>query len=145
MKLSKKKFLVVLFMLFFVSTCFADINANYPKDLWKGVIGEAVSEGYDGMYAVACVYRNRLKQNISLGCVAMKRTDLDKFISMQGEKYEVAAKKIIKKVFIENGPDITYGATHYENVEKFGLPYWAVKMEVTAKIGSHTFFKEKKY
>ena len=30
-------------------------NASYPKDLWKGIIGEAVSEGYDGMYAVTCV------------------------------------------------------------------------------------------
>ncbi len=31
-------------------------------------------------------------------------------------------------------------ATHFENVEAFGLPWWAREMVVTAKIGCHTYF-----
>lgn len=116
---------------------------EYPKNLWKGIIGEAVSEGYDGMYAVTCVYRNRLGKGIPLGCAALKRKDLDRFVEKQGKKYQEMAQRIIIAVFKENGPDITKEATHYENVEKFGMPSWAKKMQITAKIGHHTFFKEK--
>ena len=33
------------------------------------------------------------------------------------------------------------GATHYENVEAFGVPSWAKRMRVVAKVGDHTFFR----
>jgi hypothetical protein len=42
------------------------------------------------------------------------------------------------------GSNLVKGATNWENVEAFGVPYWAKDMEITAKIGSHTFYKEKK-
>lgn len=116
---------------------------RYPGNLWKGVIGEAVGEGYQGMYAVTCAYRNRLNKNLPLGCVALKRKDLDQFVEKQGKKYQEMAQQIVRKVFEENSPDITKGATHYENIEKFGIPRWAKKMEVTVRIGRHTFFREK--
>jgi hypothetical protein len=114
---------------------------NPPNNLWKGIIGEATSEGYIGMYAVACVYRNRLEKGMSLGCVALKRRDLDEFVRREGRKAEFIAKSIIEEVFKENGKDITKGATHYENIQKFGIPKWAKKMVTTVFIGSHTFFK----
>lgn len=125
--------------------CYAATNSpKCPSNLWKGIMGEAVGEGYQGMYAVTCAYRNRLNENLSLGCVALKRKDLDQFIEKQGKKYQKMAKDIVRKVFEENGPDITKGATHYENIEKFGTPRWAKKMEITTKIGHHTFFKKKR-
>jgi hypothetical protein len=93
------------------------------------------------MYAVACVYRNRLEKGMSLGCVALKRRDLDEFVRREGRKAEFIAKSIIEEVFKENGKDITKGATHYENIQKFGIPKWAKKMVTTVFIGSHTFFK----
>lgn len=115
-----------------------------PENLWQGIIGEAVSEGYEGMYAVACVYRNRLAQGLPLGCVALKRKDLAVFVARQGSRYEAMAQRIINLVFNEHGVDVTQGATHYENIERYGLPYWAKSMVITVKIGKHTFFKERR-
>lgn len=128
--------LVVLICAFFVSSAEADTT-----DLWKGLIGEAVSEGYDGMYAVACCYRNRIERGLPLGCVALKRKDLNEFVSRQGKKYETMAKRIIDEVFIHNSPDVTLGADHYEYIEKYGIPAWAGNMQPTIKIGCHTFYK----
>ena len=145
MHLAKKMFLIIVVFL----SLFLDFHLvygkkiSYPDNLWKGILGEAASERREGMYAVVCVYRNRLRNGLPLGCVALKRRDLDKFVKKQGEKYEEMAKEIIREVFEKNGPDITNGATHYENVEKFGLPSWAKEMTITAKIGRHTFFAEK--
>ena len=107
---------------------------------WKVIMAEAVSEGYGGMYAVACVIRNR--GGALKGFCGAKRKNLDQFCRKQGQKYIQLAKMIEQQVFQMNAEDITNGATHFENVEKFGKPYWAEHMIVTAKIGNHTFFKK---
>ncbi|RKY32659.1 MAG: hypothetical protein DRP74_02145 [Candidatus Omnitrophota bacterium] len=134
--------LLFIFMLATHQLCHAEITP--PEDLWKGIIAEAVSEGYIGMYAVACCYKNRIEQGLPLGCVALKRKDLNNFVKNQGVKYEIMAKNILDKVFYQNGYDVTLGATHYENIERYGYPYWAKEMLVTVKIGQHTFYKEAK-
>jgi spore germination cell wall hydrolase CwlJ-like protein len=33
-------------------------------------------------------------------------------------------------------------ATHFENIEKFGTPYWAKNMKKIGKIGKHTYYEE---
>lgn len=137
-----KMFLPALFIISVVPACFAE-KVDCPENLWMGIIGEATNHGYTGMYAAACVYRNQLDKGIPLGCVALKRKDLDEFVKREGQKKQLMAKEIIRKIFKEGTLDITGGATHYENVEKFGLPCWAKEMRVTAKIGNHTFFAEK--
>ena len=141
MRSLKKVFLTVLAVLcLFPATCFAG-RIDYPENLWEGIMGEAVSEGPKGMYAVTCVYRNRLEKNLPLGCVALKRKDLDRFVKNQGKKYEKMAKEIVRMVFIENAADVTGGATHYENIKAFGTPLWSRTMKRVAKLGNHTFFK----
>jgi len=116
-----------------------------PENLWKGIIGEAVSEGFCGMYAVACCYRNRIAKGLPLGCVALKRKDLDEFIEREaGVGASSMAQGIIKAVFEFEGKDITNGSTHYENIEKYGEPYWVKGMEIVAKIGCHTFYRGKR-
>ena len=108
--------------------------------IWKVIMAEAVSEGRSGMYAVACVIRNRGgKLN---GFMGAKRPDLDHFVQKQGQRYIHMAKEIQEEVFERNGTDITKGATHFENIRSFGMPYWAKGMIVTARIGRHTFFKD---
>ena len=137
-------FFIAMLFLFAVIVNMARCEEIIPPDnLWMGIIGEACSEGYNGLYAVACVYRNRLSKGMSLGCVALKRKDLNEFVRKQGRKIEYLAKRIIKEVFEGNAPDITGGASHYENVERFGIPRWAKDMVRTLKIKSHTFYKEK--
>ena len=109
---------------------------------WKVIMAEAVSEGYQGMYAVACVIRNR-RGGLN-GFMGAKRPDLDSFIKSQGPRFIRMAKKIQEEVFEGDGPDITKGATHFENIRSFGMPYWAKDMIITCKVGRHTFFRARK-
>lgn len=132
--------IMVVCLLLFVLVGQGFTGVPYPEDLWKGLIGEAVGEGYEGMYAVACVYRNRLEKGLPLGCVALRRRDLDEFVRKQGKKFEYMAKDIIEEVFEQNGKDVTGGATHYENIKRFGIPWWAKTMVRTFRLGNHTFF-----
>lgn len=134
---------LIAFLLMATSVFAAETEYDIPLNLWKGLIGEAVSDGYIGMEAVACCVRNRLDKNMSIGLVALKRGRLNGFVRRQGKKYEIMAKDIVQKVFYENSPDITGGATNYENVKVFGYPKWARDMILTEKIGDHWFFKEK--
>lgn len=133
--------ILILTILYFIPNCRAEITP--PDNLWKGLLGEAADQGEKGLYAVACVYRNRLERSMPLGCVALKRKDLDKFIKEQGGAYEVLAKKIIHEVFTIDTHDVTIGATHYEAVKRYGWPSWSKDMIITCKIGEHYFFRER--
>ena len=128
----------------------AEGGERHPADLWRGLIGEAIGDGHAGMVAVCHVYKNRINRGMSMGCAALKRKDLDKFIAEQtaygkriGRDYEKEAKEIVKNVFNGHLKDPTGGADHYENTKAFGIPYWAPGMRITAKINSHTFYKER--
>lgn len=137
-------FLVVTALLFTPFIAAAIAQPVYPANLWKGLIAEDVAGGYQGMYAVACCVRNRLNTGLNTGLCGLKRKDLDAFVNRQPKKYHAIAKQIIKQVFEDNSPDITGGGTHYEAVEKYGLPRWARGMIRTAKIGEHTFYKDRR-
>lgn len=141
----QKRITLFLVTILLMATSVFAIETEYdiPSNLWKGLIGEAVSDGYIGMKAVACCVRNRLDNDMTIGLVALKRRHLNGFVRKQGKEYEVMAKDIIQGVFYENEPDITGGATNYENVKVFGYPKWARDMILTEKIGDHWFFKEK--
>lgn len=115
-------------------------GAPCPAILWKGLIAEDVSGGYQGMYAVACCVRNRLNSGMNTGLCGLKRKNLDIFVKKQGVKYELMAKDIIRKVFSENAPDTTRGATHFESI-RYPKPYWAYKMQVIIQVGEHIFYK----
>jgi len=128
--------IIFLFIVFFCSLAFAEEITAPP--IWKVLMAEAVSEGYDGMYAVACVIRNR--GGDLRGFMGAKRSDLDEFCNRQGKRHIEMAKRIETLVFKNNAKDITGKATHFENVGKYGTPYWAKEMVVTCKIGKHTFF-----
>lgn len=133
---------VILAILLAISIVLARAE-TIPQNLWQGLIAEDVSGGYEGMYAVACCVRNRLNAGLNSGLVALKRKDLSSFVNKQPKKYHVIAKDIVNKVFYQNSPDVTRGATHYEAVERYGLPKWAKNMQKTIKIGEHTYFKRR--
>jgi hypothetical protein len=136
------KFMVMV-ILILGCTSFAQAQQP-PENLWKGLIAEDVAGGYKGMYAVACCVRNRIDSGMNHGLVAMRRKDLDRFVKREGKDAESMAKDIVRKVFRDRSPDVTRGATHYEAVEKYGLPRWALGMDRTVKIGEHTFFKKRR-
>ena len=66
---------IIFCSLIFVVT----LSSNAIADLaiWKVIMAEAVSEGYEGMYAVACVIRNR--GGDLHGFCGAKRKDLEEF------------------------------------------------------------------
>ena len=132
--------IIGIIILSFINTALAGTNIN---EIWKSVLVEARGEGKVGMYAVACVFRNRLNANMDLGSSLKNKKRIRTIIKEEGKQGELIAKEVIQEVFIENGIDITFGATHFENIEEFGIPYWYYDMNKTCKIGNHTFFREK--
>ncbi len=130
----------VLLTLLFISTIISFAHAyELPENFWRGLVAEAVGDGYSGMYSVACCVRNRLDKGMPTGLCGLDRKDLIQFVSNQGKKYEVMAKRIIKEVFEEKGEDTTGGAIYFENIEKYGRPKWCINK--TVKIKDHTFYK----
>lgn len=115
----------------------------YVNKYYKLIIAEAADQGYEGMYAVACVVRNRLSMGMDDGLCSKNRPDLDKFVKDQGVSITLQAKHICDRVFNRCGYDSTKGATHFENVEKYGMPSWRKDVRMTVKIGDHTFFKRR--
>lgn len=116
--------------------------AKKRPELWKVILAEAASEGYYGMYAVTCVVKNRKLKGMKHGLCAANQKNLDRWVYKQPKKYRVAAQKIVEQVMSNKGKDVTGGATHYENIEKFGRPYWVKGMIRTVKIGNHVFYKK---
>lgn len=145
--INMKKILIVIcffFLLLPITSFSAEIIYVYNKiELWKGLIAENASEGYLGLKVAALVYRNRLEKGMPLGCISIKRKDLDEFVKAEGLEMALLSKRVLKEVFEEYCEDITGGATHYENVEAFGKPYWEKDMIILGKIGSHTLYKRK--
>jgi spore germination cell wall hydrolase CwlJ-like protein len=117
--------------------------------VYNTIIAEAASEGYQGMYAVACVIRNISRernispeQAVNRYFSGAKRKDLDRFVARQPQYVRDNAREIVTRVFLESAPDTTFGALHFENIEAFGVPYWAKNCIITTKIGNHTFYRE---
>jgi len=127
-------------LLLLLNIAYAGTNID---EIWKSVLVEARGEGKTGMYAVACVFRNRLKLNMDLGSSLKNKEKIRIIIKEEGKRGELLAKEVIQEVFIDNRKDITFGATHFENIKQFGIPYWYYDMNKTCKIGNHTFFREK--
>lgn len=115
--------LIVVFMMF----CgFSDSQAI------KAIIGEAESEGYQGMLAVACALRNRGTLEGVYGANS-KRVREKLYPKYVHEKASKAWAESIKR-------DVVNGATHWESTD-FKRPYWADSMREVARIGKHIFYK----
>ena len=136
--------LISLAVIGFLALCvyfFPNLEAKeiISPAIWKVLLAEGANQGYEGMYAIACVVRNRGGELD--GFAGAHRKDLDAFCNRQGKRYIEMAKRIETIVFKNNGKDITNGATHFENEKAFGVPYWAKKMDRVTVIGSHVFYK----
>lgn len=131
---------VIAVTILFVAAPRVRAQVPCPANLWKGLIAEATSDGYDGMYAVACCVRNRLARGMNTGLCGLKRKDLDTFVKREGSKRERQAKEIIRRVFEDGSDDTTKGATHFEST-RYKTPSWARGAVVTCQVGEHVFYK----
>ena len=118
------------------------LEERLVQNLWKGLLAEAASDGYDGMYAVACVVRNRLVCGMNDGLEGLKRKDLNEFVKKQPKYVQLKAKLIVRQVFEYKYQDTTCGAMHFVNVHNCS-PDWIKWMKYCRTIGSHTFMKER--
>ena len=107
----------------------------------RAIVGEASGEGgnklvlkHKSMYAIACALRNR---GTLKGVYGLNAKHVNKEPAWV---FDMALKAWLAS---EDGPDVTLGATHLDNLD-FQRPYWADSMIPTVKIGSHTFYKERK-
>ncbi len=95
------------------------------------LVGEAGGEGERGMLAVAGAIRNRghLRGVYGVHNPSIASAPAHVWTSARRAWFASATN------------DITHGATHWENVQQFGVPKWAKAMTRTATIGRHTFFR----
>jgi spore germination cell wall hydrolase CwlJ-like protein len=112
------------------------------------IIGEAASEGLDGMQAVAHVLRNRAryrdksieqvcKEPFQFSCWNGGSERLYKFIK-QNKKIWSDAYSAWQLSGVE--PDTTGGADHYF-ADYIPAPSWSKGMIYTGKYGRHLFYK----
>ena len=127
----KKVKLILLLMGFFILPSCQPAWAEIDDSLAiRAIVGEASNQGERGMLAIACAIRNRGTLH---GVYGVKAKHVDKEPQWVWDR---ACKSWEKSKNV----DIVNGADHWENL-KFGVPSWALKMEVVCKIGDHTFYK----
>lgn len=112
--------------------------------MWR----EARGEGRDGMQAVGCVIRNRVKQDWA--ATIEQRLQFSSLTAagdpmliqwpLPGDKQFEDAMELADGIFTHLIPDNTSGATHYFNPSVV-LPTWAASMTKVATLGHHTFYK----
>jgi len=124
--------------------------------LAKTALGEARGEGEEGMRAVmhTIVNRQGAVPGASIADVVLAPMQFSawnagnpnrEFMESVNLEENERLINLAEKVISRGVKDPTGGATHYYapgEVEK--MPGWAGKMEKTATVGGHTFFKEKK-
>ena len=113
-------------------------------DIVNTIVGEASNQGYNGMLAIACAIRNRMrdpyhKRDILRGAYGLHAGHTK---SEPKWVFDTANKAWSDSA---NVKDITNGATLWGNasdVEKFKKQAWFKNVVQSAKIGAHFFFKD---
>jgi len=107
------------------------------------IAAEAGGEGYEGMYAVACVIQNRMQLfGMTAEEVVTQKNQFFGYTAKNRHANYLAVKHVADALAERIGTlrDITGGALHFENIKTFGVPAWAKSKKVLAVVGSHTFF-----
>lgn len=126
----KRAILSLIFFLIFSQEALGEI---LKKDAVRAIIGEAGGQGRRGMLYIACALRNRGTLN---GVYGFKAKHVDK----EPEWVWELARAVWKQSEYE---DISNGATHWENIKAYGVPYWVKSMNKVAEYKDHVFYKEK--
>ena len=125
-------------------------RSHDAKILALTLLGEARGEGNTGMYAVACVIKQRaLERNLSLSKVCLQRKqfscwnggrNLDRLLKSSSAPYAIRLAD-----HLANGGDVQRDyinyANHYCTLKT--NPYWAKGKKPTKTVGNHKFFKLK--
>ena len=132
--MKKKRLLLIFAIIFhcFNGVCYAEIARQKAV---KAILGEAESQGYKGMLAVAVGIRNRGTLKGVYGYKA-KRPNTEGVIP---ERYW----KLAEKAWNESKTNKIHEGTHWENIKAFGTPYWVSSMDKVYEYKDHIFYKER--
>ena len=100
------------------------------------IIGEASDQGFAAMIGVGEVIRRR---DDFEAFTALKKD----FVSFSRNESFWTRRKAEAAWFFSRFTNLTHGATHFENVRRFGPPPWIHEMTQTTKLSDLTFFKKK--
>lgn len=113
----------------------------------RNVYHESRGEGKRGMLAVAYVTLNRVKSGDfrSTPCGVVFQAHQFSWVRNKPavkdyEQYR-EVKQLVKEVVAGQHKDVTNGATYFHT--RFIKPSWSHKMNCTARIGDHVFYKPK--
>lgn len=121
----------------FAALCHAS-NLDEDELIIQSIIGEAEDQGPRGMRYIGCAIRNRgtLDGINGLNAYRIRHRLYSKEVYDQAKMaWELSARP---ELCVELD-----GATNWENIEDFGIPYWEKDMIKTYKYKDHTFYKEK--
>lgn len=123
---------LALALVFIVASC-GVVHASVIKDedAIRAIIGEASSEGKDGMRAVASAIRNRGTLKGVYGLHAKHVNREPKWVWAMAKRAWADSKEY----------DYANQATHWEGTA-FKVPYWAKSMKMVKQVGNQKFYKE---
>ena len=138
--------LIAVLLVFGCALAFAEPEYQ-TQAIAETLAAEAGGEGYHGMQAVANVIAARARQQHKTPYqIVSQRNQFFGFTSKNRRKLYLQVKKSADYLAtnIMSLPDITGGATCFENIRAFGKPQWTKKMIRTVTIKNHTFYKERR-
>lgn len=141
--MKKRIYLLLVFLLIFKSIAFA--GSRETTEIAKTIAAEATGEGYYGMYLVSNTIKNRaILFNKSPFEVVKQKSQYAGFTSKNREKLYNEVKKQADYLAenLMTLEDKTNGAIYFENINKYGKPYWC-KIK-TLEYKNHVFYKSNK-
>ncbi len=126
-----KVFLFVV-ILIFSSTVHADIIPN--KVAVRIIVSEGADQGLRGMICIGEVLRQRASIKGFYGYKSNRKVQ-------PRAVWQMAAKAWAKSAYT----NYTKGADHFENIRRFGKPWWARYCIKTYEYKDHVFYREAKH
>ncbi len=126
--------------------------------LAKMIFAEDAQGGPEAWIAIANVAFNRLKSGKYGDTLDKVIKSMSSAIQTKSPQWQKADKaefndfesRVFNKIKdVADGavsgkiPDTVKGATHFENLNRFPMPYWAKEMDAVARVGQQTYFKQK--
>lgn len=111
----------------------------------RAILGEAEGESYHGKLALAYAINNRgsIRGVYGYNAIILRSDGYYRHNRRLSKKVVVEALKALEWANSHPDKDLTFGATSWENIKAFKVPYWASSMTETARIGNHVFYREK--
>lgn len=98
----------------------------------KCIVGEAATQGVQGMRYLASALHNRGTIKGVYGC-QVDRHETKTTLAIARQAWKEAKIK-----------DVAQGAVNWENVNAFGAPYWVKSMQLVFEYKDHKFYKPRK-